>query len=216
MSRSEKINRVVGTVIAILVIVGGVLTVKVDDDALTLWDKLSIWMQQQYGTSWEEIKNTPEFRQLISSGVPEDAIYTHITKKGRTELHPVTNNDIIRIVISSPTYREWVLKKARYSYAPGSLLPDVVEKIEPVAVDGIAYADIYFGTFPQEAYHETYTISKITLQGEQATMQRQLNWQPFTSTKEDVHILVVSQDEMELLVQLIRKCGVIWACFDNL
>ena len=86
MPRNDKRNRVFGTVIVIMIIVGGVLTAKVDDGALTLWDKLSIWMQQQ------------------------------------------------------------------------------------------------------------------------------LNWQPFTNTKEDIHIFVVSQNEMELLEQLISKCGFFWDC----
>jgi hypothetical protein len=212
MSRSDKINRVFGTVIVILIIIGGVLTVRVDDDAPTLWDKLSVRLQQQFGTSWEEIKDTPEFEKLINSGVPEEAIYTHIIKKEKYELHPVTNDDVIRIAISSPDYREWVLKDAKYSCDPGSLLPDAVEKIEPHAEDDIAYARMYFGIFPYEAYHETYTITKITLHGRQTTMQQQLNWQPFTSSKDDIHIFVVSQDEMDILVQLIRKCGVIWDC----
>lgn len=197
-----------GIIITVVVLLACVLTAKVDDRADTLWDKLGDWIRREYGMSLDELNATPEMKQLRDSGLPEEAIYPSIQGQyGKGDLYTVTDNSYVTVrVLSSPPYREWTVKDAGWTYDRGSLLPDVVAKLEPVESGDSACARVYFGTFPPEAYHQTYTMASITVHGTQATMQRQLNWQPWSSTRKDIEFFVVSQEEKDILVKLHNMC----------
>jgi hypothetical protein len=212
-----KFKTIFNSLILIIFIVAGVLFTKINDQP-TLWDKLVNRFRQEFGMSLEELNATPEMKKLRESGLPEEAIYPYIQGPQKSsDLYPVTDNSTVTVFVASGDYEKWSVKNASFSDYSGAQIDDVVQKVEPMEGGsvGIAYAMVYFGSFPPGAYHQTYTMHEITLNGTQTTIKQQLNWQPFFLTRRDVNFLVVSQEEMDLLNKVRKMCKAKWCDFSQ-
>ncbi|MCA9936882.1 MAG: hypothetical protein H6662_06065 [Ardenticatenaceae bacterium] len=164
------------------------------------------------GLSLEELNATDEVKQLRDRGLPEEAIYAYVLHAPiydrAASLYPVTNQSAVQVMIEREDVKEWGLNDAKYSLFAGEPFPTTIANITPVAEGGYSYAKIVFGHFASDVHHEMFTIAAINVYGTYANTARQLNWQPFVSSRRNIQFIIVSEDEMVLLDEIRGMCKI--------